>query len=141
MYRIKDYLNTISKKEPSNKLFSLILKRIDTEKAKIAKRNLFYSTIGAIVSSFTLYFGINYANQGFIDSGFYNYFSLVFSDGGTILVFWKEFIISIAESLPVIEITIVLSALLALLISIGTIIKNIAQTPLLKLSNKSIIWN
>jgi hypothetical protein len=34
-------------------------------------------------------------------SGFYDYASLVFSDSGAVLMYWKEFFLSFVESLPI----------------------------------------
>lgn len=58
-------------------------------------------------------------------SGFYEYASLLFSDGGTILSYWKEFAFSLAESLPAMSIILSLSLIFILILSLKNFIKQI----------------
>ena len=64
-------------------------------------------------------------------SGFYEYFSLAFSDGLSYLSYWKEFSFSLAESLPIMSITLSLSLVFILFLSLKYISKQI-------ISNRSI---
>ena len=58
-------------------------------------------------------------------SGFYEYFSLIFSDGLTNSVYWKELSLSLAESLPAISIILTLSLVFISFLSIRYFIKTI----------------
>jgi hypothetical protein len=58
-------------------------------------------------------------------SGFYEYFSLIFSDGGSIVSFWKELVFSIAESLPVMSIVLSLCLMFVFFLSIKYATKQI----------------
>ena len=60
-------------------------------------------------------------------SGFYEYFSLIFSDGGSMLLNWKEFIFSISESLPVTGIILTLSLVFTCLLSVRYLMKQIGK--------------
>ena len=42
----------------------------------------------------------------FTQSGFYEYFSLAFSNGGIFSIYWKEFALSLVESLPTMNIAL-----------------------------------
>ena len=49
-------------------------------------------------------------------AGFYDYFSLAFSDSGVVASYWKEYILTIADSLPVVSIILSFSLLFILFI-------------------------
>ena len=51
-------------------------------------------------------------------SGFYQYSSLVFSDGGVISYYWKEFLLSLTDALPFTSLLFSLLLLFILFISI-----------------------
>ncbi len=51
-------------------------------------------------------------------SGFWNYLSLLFTDTGAVAVYWKEFSMSLAESLPILQVTSILVLILTLLVSL-----------------------
>ncbi len=61
-------------------------------------------------------------------SGFYEYLSLVFSNSGSIVMYWKDFLSLLAESLPTVSIVsslaLVLIFFLALKYAMKEIIKN-----------------
>jgi len=50
--------------------------------------------------------------------GFFKYFSLAFSDSGIIATYWREYTLSLVDSLPVISIIISLFLVFVLLLSI-----------------------
>lgn len=58
-------------------------------------------------------------------SGFYEYLSLAFMSGGSIFSYWKEFALSIAESLPIMSITISLSLIFVFFLSTRFAVKQI----------------
>ena len=58
-------------------------------------------------------------------SGFYEYFSLIFSDSGSIISYWKEFAFSLVESLPLTSIILTLSLIFFFFLSIRYIMKQI----------------
>ncbi|KKU78576.1 MAG: hypothetical protein UY04_C0033G0012 [Parcubacteria group bacterium GW2011_GWA2_47_7] len=59
-----------------------------------------------------------------IESGFVDYASLALSDSAVILSYWKEFSITLIESLPILGITMILLALFTLLESVRHATKN-----------------
>jgi len=56
-------------------------------------------------------------------SGFYEYFSLIFSDSGSVIHFWKEFSLSLLESLPVISAILSLILIFTLFLSLKYALK------------------
>ena len=71
--------------------------------------------IGAIVAFIP---AIKYLNTESVQSGFSTYTSLILSDGGLVLSNWKDFGLSIAESLPIMSTATCLTILLILTNSI-----------------------
>jgi len=66
-------------------------------------------------------------SSDFVQSGFYEYFSLIFSDSGLILSYWKELFFSLAESLPTISIILTLSLLFICFLSLRYLMKQISK--------------
>jgi len=60
-------------------------------------------------------------------SGFYEYLSLIFSNSGSVLSYWKELAFSIAESLPMMSIILSLSLVFILFFSIKYATKQIIR--------------
>lgn len=75
-----------------------------------------YSFAGAL-SFFGLIFVTKDILTKFAQSGLYDYLSLLSSDGKAIVSHWKEFTLSITESLPLTSITVSLFLLFVILIS------------------------
>jgi hypothetical protein len=59
-----------------------------------------------------------------IQSGFGYYFALMFSDVGALAASWKELLLTLAESMPLLGLTIFLAALWTLLESVKGILSN-----------------
>ncbi len=110
--------------EPPQELYNKILLGIEQKQKQEAKLKLAFSGFFTLASLLALVPAVQYALQGFSQSGFYNYFSLLFSDGLTLLTYWKEFSLSLAESFPLTEMVVFLSIMFILLISLKLFIKN-----------------
>jgi hypothetical protein len=77
-------------------------------------------------------------SSDFVQSGFYEYFSLIFSDSGLILSYWKELFFSLAESLPTISIILTLSLLFICFLSLRYLMKQISKGHLISSVTLSI---
>ncbi|MDD5152868.1 MAG: hypothetical protein PHS95_02625 [Candidatus Pacebacteria bacterium] len=66
----------------------------------------------------------------FAESGFYEYLSLGFSSGGSILSFWQDFVLLLAESLPVMSIIVSLSLVFISFFSLWYAMKEIMRSQL-----------
>ena len=69
-------------------------------------------------------------SNGLSKSGFYEYFSLLFSSNGELASYWKELSFSLAESLPVIEIIYALLLVFVLFLSLRYVAKQIIKNKL-----------
>lgn len=90
------------------------------------RRTLFGVTLFGTLSvtsvlAFVSYF--QYAAADIAQSGFTSYLSLIFSDSGSVGSLWQTFLLSLIESLPLYELTVVSVSLFALLWSLSKIIR------------------
>ncbi len=60
-------------------------------------------------------------------SGIYDYFSIIFSNNGSILSYWKELSLSIIESLPTMSIVLSLSLIFVFILSLKYVAKQIIK--------------
>ncbi|MDD5721115.1 MAG: hypothetical protein PHT16_01555 [Candidatus Pacebacteria bacterium] len=105
----------MNKLKPTKELRNNILFRIRQEERRRAKVYLFsyasiipFSLIGVVLS-------IRYVSEGFYQSGFYEYLSLLFSGDSAVYTYWKELSLSLIDSMPIIGIIAFLMALGALI--------------------------
>ncbi len=63
----------------------------------------------------------------FSQSGFYEYFSLAFSSSGTLIIYWKDFLLLLAESLPAMSMILFLTLILVFLFSLKYITRQIIK--------------
>jgi hypothetical protein len=63
----------------------------------------------------------------FAQSGFYDYFSLLFSSNGSLITFWKDFLLLLAESLPVVSIVLSLTLIFVFFLSLKYAMKQIIK--------------
>ncbi len=110
--------------EPSERLYGNILMRIEREKIRAARIRFALLGTTALASVIALIPAYQYAASEFAQSGFSQYLSIVFSDSGVALVYWKEFMLALAESAPVFGATILLSVIFTLLGSITLTVKD-----------------
>jgi hypothetical protein len=114
----------MDKLKPNGELRQKILFSINKEEIRHAKVYFFVSITTALASVFGLIFSIRFMVQGFYQSSFYSYLSLIFSDPNMVASYWKELSMSILETLPILWITVSLIAVYIFLVSIRTLVKN-----------------
>lgn len=117
------FLGLASLEAPRN-VYDHILLRVETARMRAARMRLALFGALSFASLAALFPALQYAAQGFYQSGSYEYLSLVFSDGTALLPYWKEFLLTLAESLPVFEIAVVLGVVYVLLESIKLAVRN-----------------
>lgn len=76
---------------------------------------------------------------GFVQSGFTEYFALIMSDGSTLLISWQDFILTLAESLPLTNLALFLAAVAAFLWFGAQAAKNSQEV--FYHSSKRVSWN
>ncbi|MCX6715989.1 MAG: hypothetical protein NT077_03150 [Candidatus Taylorbacteria bacterium] len=77
----------------------------DMREARV--RTWSFGSIAAVALVLAMVVG-KYLYGAFLQSGFYEYLSLAFSGDSTVYTYWKELSISIAESIPIIGLAVLL---------------------------------
>ncbi|MCX6787237.1 MAG: hypothetical protein NTY93_01790 [Candidatus Kaiserbacteria bacterium] len=97
-----DKLNTILFKEisPPPRLLSAVLAHIDCARRRAAHIRIVVFGSVLAVSGGMLIPAVSYALHEFYASGFYDYFSIFFSDSSMAAAYWRELLLSMAETLP-----------------------------------------
>lgn len=107
----KKILNRIEREEmplPNNLVNKIILsvdKKVSHD-SKIKALGLSFVSFISFLISIPI---ISQIITSFTQSGFYNYISIIFSDSDVAFIYWKEILISLIESLPVIGIASLLA--------------------------------
>jgi ABC-type multidrug transport system fused ATPase/permease subunit len=107
------------------RLLERILKRIHKEeRLLVLRRTIIFSimlagSLLAIVPTFKILL------SDFSQSGFINFFSLIFSDFSSVATYWQTFVMILLETLPVVSLALFLAVLLIFLQSIKSLTKNI----------------
>lgn len=126
-----------AKYEPSANLPEKVWHRILTRDKHITQFKLWtFASIG-FVSLAGLVPAFKTLINDFTQSGFYEYSSLIFSDSGLIFSYWKEYMLSLAESLPMISIIFTLSLVFVLFLSLRYLVKQISKNQLTSLKTLS----
>ena len=104
--------------QPESRLSGDILKFIEyknTKKARLSKLAYwsvsFLSLLGSV-------FSVRSLVKHLINFGFYDYFSLAFSNTGAIARYWKEYTLSLVDSLPIASLLITFLLLFILFVSL-----------------------
>ncbi len=115
---LNNALQRIARKEPSRELFARILAQVKVEE----RRGVIYARIGvlgtaALLSLVALVPALRELYAEFTQSGFVQFLSLLISDAGIVAVYWQDFLISLAEALPVFGVAGVAASIFVLMLS------------------------
>ncbi len=102
----KRLLNKVENQDisiPKDFVNSIILKldQKDREKSKIKTLGLSFISMVSLIVSIPVIFQVI---ASFTQSGIYNYLSLIFSDSDVAIIYWKEILVTLVESIPTISI-------------------------------------
>lgn len=106
-------------------LHNTIVRRISDEERRRARVFLISSTAMGILSLCGIASSIYFVVQGLYQSSFYSYFSLLMSDPDASLLYWREFGLSLVETVPLLEITLSIVAVVMLLVSVRVFMQNL----------------
>lgn len=110
--------------EPPKELYHRILTQITLAKRRRVRIRLSLLSVTIAGSAVALIPAAQYTVKEFAQSGFYQYLLLAFSDSGTLALYWREYMFTLVESLPLIGVTLVLSGIFVLLGSLKLALKN-----------------
>jgi hypothetical protein len=119
-----------AKYEPVPNLSISIWRVITKKERKMARLKLWAFILAGVVSLGGLVPALALLTRDFVQSGFYEYFSLIFSDSGSIFSYWKELVFSLAESLPTMSIILSLTLIFIFLLSLKYAMKQIIKNQL-----------
>jgi hypothetical protein len=105
-------------------LYRAVLLRISALERRTARMHTALFSVLSIVFLVASVPALQYAGQQFYASGFYDYLALLFSDSSLVLTYWREFGLSLMESLPSLALLLLIPIVAMLLWSL----KRTAQT-------------
>lgn len=105
-------------------LYTVICTRISLLERRTARVRVVLFGVLSVVSLAALIPALQYAGQQFYASGFYDYATLLFSDSSLALTYWREFGLSLTESIPSLALLLLIPIVALLLWSL----KRTAQT-------------
>jgi hypothetical protein len=117
--------------EPDSALARVVLSTIISKDKRNTQFKLWAFALVGVASFAGLVPTFKMLLSDLTQSGFYEYFSLIFSDTGSILSYWKELILSLTESLPIFSIISVLSLLFICFLSLRYLMKQISREQLI----------
>lgn len=115
----RQLFSSLPQPEIPSGLHRRIVERIANEQAwSIAKRRLVLGGAGMAISAIAIILTISLVWTSFAESGFYYFFSLIFSDAGIIATYWQNFTWSLLERLPVTGLALLLLTIASFLLSL-----------------------
>ena len=114
--------------EPSENLKNSIINIIRYEERKKAIYKIVFSSVVSLASiSLAIFYAISIVKD-FYQSGLSDYISLIFTDGTSLISYWQSYFMSILESLPILQITIVFASMWALVWSLNVFLPALKNT-------------
>ncbi len=104
--------------EPGAGIYQAILTRIAYARQRSARVRAGLFSALAVLSGAALVPALRYAAGQFYASGFYDYVTLIFSDRSLVLMYWRQFSLSLVESLPSLALLLLLPLIFLLVYSI-----------------------
>ena len=111
--------------EPKADLVENIWQRVVAREKRLIRIKLYAFSLVGFLSLAGLVPVFKALFSDFAQSGFYEYFSLLFSSGNNLFSYWKELVSSLAESLPVLNIIFSFSLIFVFLWSLRYVLKQI----------------
>jgi len=114
--KLKQILQSIAEPDPPRNLANVILRKVELEREKWLKRELFLSYFGMASSLAILFYAIAAFGRLVVNSEFWSLALLAFSDLAVIAHNWRGFSYSLMETMPTVNIIAVLLPMFALML-------------------------
>jgi len=111
--------------EPPPGLLEKITGRIERDRNLSIRRRIIIFATSTLCSAAAFILALGMFRDGLAESGFTYFFSLLFSDFGIVVSYWKSFSMSLLETLPILSLTLLSAILLVFLESLKLLAKNI----------------
>jgi len=115
---------TLRTVEPPQGLYTNILARVGLARRRAAQLRAGVFGVVVLTSGSLLVPIVQYTAGQFYASGFYDYLSLAMSDHALVTTYWREFGLSLIESLPSLALLLMLPIAAALAWSLVRLVKN-----------------
>lgn len=109
----------LSELEPSLRLKSAIFQRITFEQKRQIQRDLILYRVWSLGSLGLVLYTFFAFGSTVLKSEFWDVFTLAFSDLQVVLSNWNDYVLSVMETLPVVNIVIILASVFALMLSLN----------------------
>ena len=107
---IENIFKLVPRATPPDFLYGYIFARIINHRKRIALYRSALWSATSLFSLISLYYIFKYTIFALKTSGFIKYLSLVYSDSGFVLANWNTYLLSLIESAPVLQLSLVFSA-------------------------------
>jgi ABC-type phosphate/phosphonate transport system permease subunit len=114
-----------AKYEPEAGLAEGVWRGLILKNKRTTKMRLWFFSVLGIASLLGAVPALSLLFSDFSKSGFYEYFSLAFSNGGILASYWKELILSLAQSIPTTSLALSLAFIFVFFLSIRFVLKQI----------------
>lgn len=104
--------------EPSLKLESFILAKIERERNKIIREKKALAWAGILGSAMAAIYAVSIFGQEILQSDFWSIISLAFSDINIVLSNWNDYALSLLETFPAVYAAFMLAPIFILLLSL-----------------------
>ena len=116
--------------KPSPNLAPTIWSTIITYDKRVTRFRLWVFSFVGLTSMVGLIPAVKELLSDFALSGFNEYFSLIFSSSGSVLSYWKEWVFSLAESMPITSIILTFSLLFICFFSLRHLMRQVGRNQL-----------
>ena len=130
--KYKKLLGSVNLLEPPKGFGAQIFNRINMEEKRLARIRIFAFGASTVASFAFSLWAVIYLVNSIKETGFSQYFSLIFSENGAVLAYWRELSLSLAESLPIVSLIVFLCAIGLFIWSFANVLKK--DTGLFKMS-------
>jgi len=126
-----------AKLEPGPNLTEDIWRALVLRDKRSTRLKLWIFACAGSISLVGLFPAINILLNDLSRSGLYEYFSLIFEEGGSVFSYWKELALSLAQSLPMTSIIFTLSLIFVFFLSSRYLIRQIDKNQLISFATLS----
>ena len=110
---------------PPDGLLDTVMKRIERERRRAFRVRVALMGFLSVAAALALLPAWNFLAREALETGFAQFISLAFSDFAAVALYWKEFALSLLESLPAYGAVAVLSAFLVLGASVRSLVHTV----------------
>lgn len=106
-------------------LLNRIMVNINKKKLAAMRLRFVLFAVGFVCSLAAVIVSFKYVVSGFSESGFADFFDLLFSDSGSVMNYWQSYVYTLLETLPAVSIAAFLAAVFASLETVKFLVRDI----------------